>query len=147
MPIVFYSKTPEYAWLSNFSRHGFELDGARWRSVEHYYQAQKYAGTEMEERIRNAPNAPAARDLGQNRSLTVRPDWPEAKEAVMRRALEAKFTQHRRLREQLLTTGEEPLLHHSSSDSYWGCGKEGDGQNRLGVILMEIRQALRSLKP
>jgi predicted NAD-dependent protein-ADP-ribosyltransferase YbiA (DUF1768 family) len=34
-PIYFYSKTVEYFELSNFSPHGFELDGAYWPTVEH----------------------------------------------------------------------------------------------------------------
>ena len=79
MPIWFYSKSPEYAWLSNFSEHGFALDGVRWASVEHYYQAQKYAGTDAVERIRLAESPHKARKLGQDRSFTPRADWEEVK--------------------------------------------------------------------
>ena len=79
MPIWFYSKSPEYAWLSNFSEHGFARDGVRWASVEHYYQAQKYAGTDAVERIRLAESPHKARKLGQDRSLTPRADWEEVK--------------------------------------------------------------------
>ena len=34
MAIHFYSKTDAYSWLSNFSLHGFELDGKHWPTVE-----------------------------------------------------------------------------------------------------------------
>ena len=72
-----------------------------------------------------------------------RPDWDVVKEDVMRQAVRAKFEQNRRLREQLLATGDEELVHQSESDLFWGRNKEGAGDNRLGVIIMEIRQALQ----
>ncbi|GAB4239826.1 MAG: hypothetical protein Kow00121_66390 [Elainellaceae cyanobacterium] len=28
-------------------------------------------------------------------------------------------------------------------DYYWGCGKDGSGKNKLGQILMEVREILR----
>jgi hypothetical protein len=143
MPILFYSKSPEYGWLSNFSEHGFTLDGVRWPSVEHFYQAQKYAGTDAAERIRRADTPRKARKAGQDRSLSPRSDWDGVKEAVMRRAVRAKFEQNRRVRELLLATGDEELVHETSSDLFWGRSPEGVGDNRLGAILMEVRQALR----
>ena len=56
MTIYFYSKTDDYFWLSNFSRHGFELDGKYWLTVEHYFQAAKFFGTDDEyaEKVRLA---------------------------------------------------------------------------------------------
>lgn len=143
MAILFYSKSPEYGWLSNFSEGGFTLDGVRWPSVEHYYQAQKYAGTEAADRIRRAESPVKARKAGQDRSLVPRADWSEVKEEAMRRAVRAKFDQNRRLREQLLATGDEELVHESNSDLYWGRNPDGAGDNRLGAIIMDVRQALR----
>ncbi len=143
MPILFYSKSPEYGWLSNFSQHAFSLDGVRWLSVEHFYQAQKYAGTEAAERIRRAESPAKARKAGQDRSLAPRADWDAAKLDVMRRAVRAKFEQNRRIREQLLATGDEELIHESSSDAYWGRNRDGVGENWLGEILAEVRRELR----
>lgn len=142
VPIRFYSKSPEYGWLSNFSEHNFTLVGLRWPSVEHYYQAQKYIGTEVAERIRKADSPAKARKAGQDRSLVLRADWDAVKLTVMRRAVQAKFGQNRLVREQLLSTGAEELIHRSTTDLYWGCNNEGVGENWLGVIVMEARQAL-----
>lgn len=142
MSILFSSKSVEYGWLSNFSTEGFTLDAARWPSVEHYYQAQKFAGTAAAERIRRADTPLKARKAGQDRSLVPRADWDAVKEEVMRQAVRAKFTQHRRLRDRLLATGDAVLVHASSSDVFWGQTADGVGENRLGVLLMELRATL-----
>lgn len=62
----------------------------------------------------------------------------------MREALLAKFTQYSDLRDLLLQTGEAKLVENSPYDDYWGTGKDGRGQNRLGVLLMQLRNQLRS---
>lgn len=142
MAIWFYSKTPGYEWLSNFADCRFTLDGVRWRSVEHYYQAQKYAGTPVAAEIRRAESADRARKLGQNRSLTPRADWDAVKLKVMRCAVEAKFTQDRDLGERLVGTGGEELIHESNTDTFWGRTRDGLGDNWLGVLLMQIRAGL-----
>ena len=47
MTIYFYRTNESYGELSNFSRHGFDLDGLYWPTVEHYYQAPKFIGTPL----------------------------------------------------------------------------------------------------
>ena len=63
MAIWFYSKSLEYGWLSNFSEHGFVLDGVRWPSVEHYYQAQKSSDPDYRAAIRAASSPGTAKRL------------------------------------------------------------------------------------
>ena len=58
-------------------------------------------------------------------------------------ALYAKFTQYQRLRWLLLDTGERKLVEHTSRDSYWGDGGDGSGQNKLGQLLIKVREELR----
>jgi predicted NAD-dependent protein-ADP-ribosyltransferase YbiA (DUF1768 family) len=35
-------------------------------------------------------------------------------------------------------------VENSPIDYYWGCGKDGSGKNKLGQILMEVREILRN---
>jgi ribA/ribD-fused uncharacterized protein len=144
MTIYFYSRSSDYDEFSNFSPHGFELDGAFWPTVEHYFQAQKFPGAEHAEKIRLSPKPAVAKRLGRSRKHPIRPDWEQVKDDVMRRAVRRKFETHADLRELLLSTGEEELVENAPGDYYWGCGKTGTGRNMLGKILMEVRAALRA---
>src|SRR5437016_5030863 len=47
--IRFYSTKGDYGCFSNFYRASIFLAGKRWSTTEHYFQAQKFAGTEHEE--------------------------------------------------------------------------------------------------
>ncbi len=80
--------------------------------------------------------------MGRSRKHPIRGDWEQVKEDIMRRALSQKFTEHGDLRQLLLGTGDEEIIENSPTDYYWGCGKDGTGKNRLGQILMEVREML-----
>ena len=145
MAIYFYrvSEVP-YGAFSNFSAHPFVLDGGLWPTSEHYFQAQKFAGHPgQQEEIRLATTPMEAAEKGRERHRPLRPDWAVARDDAMRAALAAKFTAHPQLGELLLSTGDEALIEKTTGDHYWGCGTEGTGQNRLGQLLMELREALR----
>lgn len=140
MPIKFYSKTQAHAYLSNFSPHG-----AYWPTVEHYFQAQKFPNNpEYQEKIRLSHSPSQAKDLGRSRAVPIRPDWDEVKDGIMRRAVQAKFDTHQRLKSELVQTGEEELIEDAPSDYYWGAGRTGTGKNRLGEILIETRSAYQT---
>jgi ribA/ribD-fused uncharacterized protein len=142
--IRFYSTREPYGCFSNFYPAPIWVDGKRWRTSEHYFQAQKFAGTPREEEVREARSPMMAARLGRSRKHRLRPDWERVKEDVMRRAVLAKFEQHGELRSVLLSTGDAVLIEHTERDSYWGDGGDGTGLNRLGRILMDVRSELRN---
>lgn len=145
-PIQFYRVQDAYGEFSNFSAHPFRVNGRLWPTTEHYFQAQKFAGTEHEEEIRLTKSPMIAARLGRARSRPLRPDWESVKDDVMRTALRAKFTQHPELETLLLATGECLLIEHTRNDRYWGDGGDGTGRNRLGALLMELRGELASAR-
>ncbi len=145
MALKFYQERSQpYGCFSNFSKHGFELDGKHWKTIEHYFQAMKYAGTPREDTIQQAPDPMTAKNLGGDRQYPIRPDWEAVKDDIMRRAVRAKFTQHLDIRAVLLSTGDEELIEDAPNDYYWGCGAKGTGKNMLGRMLVEVRDALRA---
>ena len=141
--IEFYSTRGDYGCFSNFYRATIRVGGKNWATTEHYFQAQKFAGTEHEGRVRQAKTPREAAKLGRRRDYPLRRDWEGVKENVMLEALRAKFMQHADLAEVLLGTGDAELVEHTERDTYWGDGGDGSGRNRLGHLLERVREELR----
>jgi hypothetical protein len=134
-PIRFYSVTDAYGEFSNFAAYPIVLDGKKWPTSEHYFQAQKFEDASVREHVRAARTPMIAAQRGRDRSKKLRKDWDRARDAVMEKALIAKFTQHEDLRALLLGTGDAPLIEHTANDDSWGDGGDGSGANRLGILL------------
>lgn len=144
MTIYFYNTIEKpYGCFSNFSRHGVDLDGAWWPTVEHYFQAQKFAGTPHMETIRTAATPKQAAALGCSREHPLRSDWEQVKDAIMLKAVLRKFEMHAELHALLLATGDKELVEKAPGDYYWGIGADGSGKNMLGKTLMQVRTTLR----
>jgi ribA/ribD-fused uncharacterized protein len=141
--ILFYRVKEPYGEFSNFAPYPLELKGKTWPTSEHYFQAQKFAGTDYEEAVRLADSPVTAASMGRSLERMLRLGWEGMKEDIMREALWAKFTQHPQLQALLLATGDAELVEHTTNDRYWADGGDGGGRNRLGQLLMELRAQLR----
>ena len=140
--IYFYSVYDDFGEFSNFAPYPIVLKKKRWPTTEHYFQAQKFKTTSLNDfhDVRRAKTPMQAARRGRERKRPLRKDWESIKDDVMRRAVWAKFTTHEELRELLLSTGSNKLVENTTGDFYWGCGRDGSGKNKLGIILMETRE-------
>jgi len=82
--------------------------------------------------------------MGRDRRYPIRSDWEEIKDEIMKKAVLCKFETHGDIREILLATGDELIVENSPIDYYWGCGADGSGKNKLGEILVIVREILRN---
>lgn len=145
MTIRFFSKSETYREFSNFAPFPIDLDGESWPTTEHYYQAQKFTDPELQQKIRAAENPIIAKRLADEHRGKMRADWDAVKDDVMYRAVRRKFELHPQLRALLLATGDEPIAEDGpNNDTYWGIGRSGTGQNKLGRIIERIRAELRA---
>jgi ribA/ribD-fused uncharacterized protein len=142
--IEFYKVSEPCGEFSNFAPFPIELDGKLWPSSEHYFQAQKFIDLDHIEAIRAMRSPMSAARMGRSRSHPIRDDWDDVKDAIMHKAVTAKFSQHEALRQLLLATGEAEIIEHTKNDSYWGDGGDESGQNKLGKILMQVRSELQT---
>jgi ribA/ribD-fused uncharacterized protein len=140
-PAVIDSFRGEFDFLSNFHLCRVEFDGLVYPSVEHAFQAAKSHDPAVRREIRAAGSCGKAKSLG--RRCELGPDWEAVELGVMEQWLRSKFSDPV-LREKLLATGEARLEEGNTwNDTFWGVCR-GHGKNRLGKLLMRVRQDLRS---
>ena len=138
MKILFYGeKEGPYTAFSNFSNHSIELDGHVWKTVEHYFQAQKFIGTPYYDLIRNLETPKEAAYEG--RKYPLPKNWKEIRYDVMKKAVRSKLFQYPEITELLLSTGNHELIENNPKDEIWGNGRNNQGQNLFGKVLMELR--------
>ena len=120
------------------------IDNVVYTTNEHFFQAMKSLNPKERQAIVLAPTPGKAKYLG--RKVSLRKDWEDIKEEVMLTGLRHKFS-NPELRKKLLATGNEELIEGTTwHDNYWGicdceaCG--GQGKNRLGKLLMQVREEL-----
>jgi len=144
-PVEFYFKLENpYKAFSLSYASAFSLDGKVWPTVTHYFQAQKFPTDPVyQETIRTSKRPEEAKKLGKTSDRPVRPDFELYMDDIMRRALAAKFEQNPPLKKLLDDTGNKTLIDVDPTDSYWGSGKDRKGKNKLGQMLMELREKFR----
>jgi len=132
----------EYRFLSNFWPAEVVFEGITYPTVEHAYQSAKTL--DLNERRRIAALATPAEAKRAGSALALRADWPQAKFVVMEDCVRFKFTHHAELGRRLLETDDAYLEEGNTwNDRVWGV-YQGQGENRLGKILMKVRDDLRA---
>jgi hypothetical protein len=128
-----------YRFLSNFYPVRICVHDLVFPSVEHAYQAQKT--DKINWHLFTSENLSAGRAKRLGNQLRVRKDWDDVKLGIMRELLSMKFS-HLSLAYKLRATGSAELIEGNTwGDVYWGVCN-GEGQNHLGKLLMDIRKNL-----
>ena len=159
--IVFGGSSSSHHVLSNFYnvKNNFVYEHRSYSSSEQAFQHKKarVAGDQNKQReIMFNADPVVQKNLGQDVKGLDQASWNDQKCLVMKDILLAKFTQHDHLKKHLIDTNDKTLAEANGRDSYFAIGlplthpdvldssKWADNSNRLGKILMEIRQELRS---
>jgi len=132
-----------YEFLSNF--YPVEIitpNGRIFPSVEHAYQAAKSLDGDEIAWIQSAATPKLAKRRGR-RVKQLRPNWNRLRVDIMWALLELKFS-HPSLAAKLISTSPIQLVEGNSwKDTFWGVDSvTGLGQNRLGRLLMQVRDGL-----
>lgn len=128
-----------YAFLSNFYHSPVKYRNLIYLNAEAAFQAQKESCEKDKEQYTRM-NPAQAKLVGRNCNL--REDWEEIKEQTMYEIVKAKFTQNKALARLLLATDDAYLEEGNWwHDTTWGVCN-GVGENKLGKILMRVREEL-----
>lgn len=155
-------------FLSNFSDHPIVYNRQIFPTSEHLYQSLKFTDSEVNygyaEIVRTAKTPYISKILAGQKLLyrydwqkalnpiisewkakgaTLRDDWNDVKDKIMVMVLWYKVMQHIDVKMALLSTGDNYIVEASPYDYYWGEGRDGTGENKLGKAWMFIREVIR----
>lgn len=134
----------EYEFLSTF--YGYVvLDGVRYPTPLHAYQAQKTDDPYEINRIIDAPHPRVAHEIGQIVRAKRGFFTGDTRKYIMRRIIRYKFRYGTQLANRLMATGDKLLVDGNiwGRDQYFGASYNG-GQNMHGRELMIQRAYLRA---
>lgn len=143
--------------FSQWFTGSFEENGITYKTAEHYMMAGKarlFNDPETLEKILQAPSPNQVKSLGRKVKNFDPILWNEHKYEIVKQGNFLKFSQNKKYKDFLLSTGDKILVEASPYDTIWGIGMlETDsraenpllwnGENLLGFALMEVRDELR----
>ncbi len=141
--IEFYKEFGELGYLANYSNHGFTKNGVFYKTVEHYYQSEKFDNPEIKKRIINADTPKEASIIGRDRSNIRIPNFKDIKNQVMFDGILEKFRQNRDIAYKLIETRNRLIAEATVDEYYWGIGKDKSGKNVIGDILVRVRERIK----
>lgn len=130
----------DYRFLSMSYPALIEYNGIVYYTAEAAFQAQKTTSIREQEKM-STLGPEAARKRGEK--IPLRPDWERVKDGAMYGVLHAKFSQNKHLKDKLLETGEKVLVDTDYDHGLYWAEVAGVGENKMGKILMRIREELR----
>ena len=141
--VIYFNSTTGVTEFSNFYGKPFcmitPLGELAFNTAEGAYQCYKDGFTIEGYKQFKALDGKTAKAAG--KSVKLVESWDSTKDGVMLNILRAKFS-IAKLKDLLLSTGNKKLVHICPwGDTYWGVTK-GIGQNRMGVLLEQVRSEL-----
>lgn len=146
---------PYTGWLSNMSPYRIVIGDEVWKTAEAYFQSLRFAPDDsIRETIRIQKSPITAKMVAkQNISRMVVEPMSEQDVENMRTTLRLKFKCNQiPLEENLLLTGTRTIIEDCTgrtkgSGAFWGAYELPNGllygQNKLGKLLMELRNELK----
>jgi ribA/ribD-fused uncharacterized protein len=147
-----YGNALKYKTFSNFHPTNLPCDilGDDYKNIyakssEHIYQAAKFTNNKSyATKILKCYTPHLAAKLGRDKSIPgYDKNWEIKKFDIMVSIIQVKYKFCQEFREELLSSGTKILIENtnlsSNKDAVWGCGKDGRGQNYLGLALMIVR--------
>ena len=143
--------------LSQWYPSKFSVGIYQYNCMEQYMMAEKadlFSDEKVREKIFESDDPAVIQALGRTVIYLKQDVWDEFKHSIVVNGNWRKFTQNKKLRDFLHSTGENIIVEASPYDTIWGIGasaydeeardpRDWKGENMLGFALMEVRDELR----
>lgn len=141
--------------MSNFFPATFTMEQLSFSCAEQAFQFFKAKTCKREDKMNKIMDMSNPKDIKTTGDdIPSRAVWEQHKEAFMRAIVFNKFNQNGDIRRKLIDTGDIQL-YECTRNRWWGSGLRFDspewqtgpcpGLNKLGLILMDVRSALRKI--
>ena len=137
-------------WMGNMAPYPIKFDGKVWRTSEALFQSMRFDDDSVKEIIRGEKSPMGAKmKAKKNRDQMVVVPMSELDVENMRKCVKMKFDAHPQLKRQLMNTKDAFIYEdignrNGERHKFWGAKKlsesEGDGNNMMGKILMDLRE-------
>jgi ribA/ribD-fused uncharacterized protein len=143
--------------FSNWHIAPFIINSIKYNCVEQYMMANKAIMSKDLYTLGLIMNTDSPREqkaLGRKVQNFDVDKWSKESYGVVFTGNMEKYTTHSELRKLLLDTGDDILVEASPYDRIWGIGYSAEdalknisdwGENRLGKVLMEVRENLKNV--
>ena len=137
-------------WMGNMAPYPIKYNGKVWLTSEALFQSMRYDDDSVKEIIRGEKSPMGAKmKAKKNRDQMVVVPMSELDVENMRKCVKMKFDAHPQLKRQLMNTKDAFIYEdignrNGERHKFWGAKKlsesEGDGNNMMGKILMDLRE-------
>ena len=154
MAVISFTKVNlKNGWMGNMAAYPIKFNNEVWLTTEALFQALRFNDLEIRNLIKaeKSPMGAKMKAKSFKNNYSIQPCSDEDIEN-MRLCLRLKFSQHAELKKKLLLTGSHTIIEDVSSrkggrHEFWGARKlesgEWRGENKMGKLLMELRDELR----
>lgn len=126
----------KYHFLSNFYNNKITYNGITYKNNVSAFLAQFFESRTQRVLFSTLLPTQAIRLFDRSSNSHVDID----KELIMKEICKEKFS-NKTLKEKLLNTNEDELINETTfPNEFWGTNQNGEGKNKLGIILMELRK-------
>jgi predicted NAD-dependent protein-ADP-ribosyltransferase YbiA (DUF1768 family) len=155
MTIAFTKSVLPFGWMGNMAGgYPITFNDKVWLSAEALFQSMRFDDEEIKDKIQKAKNGFVAKIVAkQNADKMIIEPMSEVDLANMDVVLQLKIDQHPKLRDELLSTGDQLIVEDVTArglggrNGFWGASnKTGEwiGQNVLGKKWMKIRERIKT---
>jgi ribA/ribD-fused uncharacterized protein len=148
--IWFKKVAEEYGWMGNMAPYPIKYKGKVWLTSEALFQSMRFDDDSVKEMIRveKSPMGAKMKSKKYKDQMVVVP-MSELDVENMRKCVKMKFDAHPQLKRQLMNTKDAFIYEdignrNGERHKFWGAKKlsesEGDGNNMMGKILMDLRE-------
>ena len=155
--VFFWHEYTENGHFSQWYPAPFQIEGIRYLHNEQYMMAKKallFKDTRTYNKIMAESDPATCKALGKSAANFNQHLWDSCKKEIIFNANYAKFSQNPELKAALLATGDAIIAEASPYDKIWGIGLKAtdsnsqdpnkwQGQNLLGMALMQVREKLK----